>query len=162
MGKIPKVAVCATVVWVLLLFGNSGLSQEKSGGSKEKETPLPQNVSLLGSYSLTGTDPEGGKYQGYATFNPAKGADVYRVTWLLENGVSYSGIAIRSKEQLAIAWALPVEQVQVRGLNMYRISVVDGKPALSGRWATLPGNGRLGSEKLKLEKARSEELQSDE
>jgi hypothetical protein len=109
-------------------------------------------VDISGYYTCRGKETNGKQYTGIAVITKAK--EVYAVQWTIGIGSTFLGVGIRQGNILAVSWAQPGEQTVVRGINMYKI---DKGPTLTGRWATLPGDGTLKSETLTFLKRLGDE-----
>ena len=102
-----------------------------------------QEIDLTGYYTCRGEEANGKKYSGIAVIS--KKNDVYVVQWVVGAGAPFTGIGVRQGDTLAASWAMSTDKGVVRGVNLYRI---EAGPRLTGRWATLPGNGVTQTETL--------------
>lgn len=98
---------------------------------------------LSGYYVCKGRETSGKNYSGIAVIS--KQNDVYLVQWVVGAGSTFVGIGIRQGDTLAASWAIPGDKGVVRGVNLYKI---EPGPRLVGRWASMPGPGRLQDEIL--------------
>jgi hypothetical protein len=121
------------------------------GGDAEKATPAKRDVrdvrpevgDLSGYYTCKGLETGGKTYSGVALL--IKKNELYLIQWIIGGGSTFSGIAIRQGDTFAASWAIPGDRGVVRGVNLYKI---EPGPRLTGRWASLPGNGVVQSETL--------------
>ncbi len=126
---------------LLLLAFASPSSPDVKKEDKSPRLPMLQEVAdLSGYYTCKGEEAGGKKYAGIVVLT--KRNDVYVVTWVVNGGSTFSGIAIRQGNQLAASWAIPNDKGQIiRGANLYRIEPTPSGPRLVGRWASIPGPG---------------------
>ncbi len=111
------------------------------GGSLSPAQPsLKEPAADIAGYYVCEGDDGGKRYRGMAQIE--RKGDIYLVSWMMGNPMA--GIGVRVGDNLSVAWAVAGEKGIVRGVNVYRI----GAKTLEGRWATLPGNGRVSSETL--------------
>jgi len=132
---------------MLLVVVISGVSSNrpegpiaKADGKKEAETEVGD---LSGYYTCRGEESNGKKYSGVAVVT--KKNDVYLVQWMVGSGSTFTGVGVRQGTTFAASWAMTTEKGVVRGINLYRI---EAGPRMTGRWATLPGNGVVQTETL--------------
>ncbi len=104
---------------------------------------LEEIADISGYYTCKGSEGSGKPYSGIAVI--AKKGEIYIVTWVIGGASTFTGIGLRQGNNLAVSWALASEKGLVRGVNSYRI---ESGPRLTGRWATLPGDGVLRNETL--------------
>lgn len=127
---------------------NSAIQQAKA----QKVTPDPEIGDLTGYYTCKGQETGGKTYSGVVVIN--KKNEIYVIQWNCA-GSSFLGIGIRQGNVLAASWTIPGDgKGVVRGVNMYKI---EPGPRLVGRWASLPGNGYLQSERLTFLKKLDED-----
>jgi hypothetical protein len=132
---------------VLALFSLSALLVSRN------DSPVPAQVTKLtaseqigeisGYYTCKGRETSGKNYSGICVIT--KQNDVYLVQWVVGAGSTFVGIGIRQGDTLAASWAIPGDKGVVRGVNLYKI---EPGPRLVGRWASMPGPGRLQDEIL--------------
>ncbi len=106
---------------------------------------------ISGYYTCKGTEVGGKTYNGVAVIT--RKGDIYIVQWVIGSGSTFTGIGIRQGNTFSASWALSNERGLVRGINVYRVKLAGGNPRLTGRWASMPGNGVLQSETLTFLKA---------
>lgn len=122
------------------------------------EQPRPKleaepSIDLNGYWECRGID--GGKpYRGIVSIERKGG--VYVVSWSV-GGNSFTGIGLSDGSTLSVAWAVPMKDGIVRGLNVYKIAA--GK--LTGRWATLPGPGEPRPETMTFIKAFAKDVDDE-
>ena len=104
---------------------------------------LEEVADISGYYVCKGLEGSGKPYAGIAVI--AKKGEIYIVTWVIGGASTFTGIGLRQGNNLAVSWAIASDKGLVRGVNSYRIEI---GPRLTGRGATLPGNGVLQSETL--------------
>lgn len=112
-------------------------------GQLTKLTANEQIGEISGYYVCKGKETSGKTYSGIAVIS--KQNDVYVVQWVVGAGSTFVGIGIRQGDTLSASWAIPGDKGVVRGVNMYKI---EPGPRLVGRWASMPGPGRLQDEIL--------------
>lgn len=103
----------------------------------------PKKIS--GWYCVMGTQktPEGEKaYTG--VFNIEKRNEVYIVDSLIASS-HIKGIAIRSGNKLVISWTVETRQSKNLGVTIFNIN---SNGSMTGTWASLPGSGVMGTERL--------------
>jgi hypothetical protein len=109
-------------------------------------------LDITGYYTCSGKETNGSRYTGIAVITKVK--EIYVVQWTVGIGSTFLGVGIRQGNSLSVSWAQPADKGVVRGINVYRI---DKGPMLTGRWATLPGDGELKTETLTYLKKLGEE-----
>lgn len=131
----------------LALFSLSALFASRTDtpvqGQLTKLTADENVGEISGYYVCKGKETSGKTYSGIAVIS--KQNDVYVVQWVVGAGSTFVGIGIRQGDTLAASWAIPGDKGVVRGVNMYKI---EPGPRLVGRWASMPGPGRLQDEIL--------------
>jgi len=131
----------------LALFSLSALFDGRTDlpvqGQLTKLTADQQIGEISGYYVCKGKETSGKTYSGIAVIS--KQNDVYLVQWVVGTGSTFVGIGIRQGDTLSASWAIPGDKGVVRGVNMYKI---EPGPRLVGRWASMPGPGRLQDEIL--------------
>ena len=139
-----KKALCVAVAVAIgvTLIACKKLEQLRGGPGEplpvvEAEEP-PGGVTLEGSYTGSGTNPEGGSYACDVSVN--RDNRVYRVEWYFDGQLGYEGIGVVKKNNFVVGFAGP----QGYGVVAYTIGR-DG--SLDGTW-TAPGAIKLGTEKL--------------
>ena len=116
----------------------------------------PEMGDLSGYYICKGQETSGKGYSGIVILN--KKNDVYLISWVLGNGSSFTGIAIRQGNTMAGSWSIPTEKGIVKGINLYRVESGSTGPRLDGHWTSLPGSGAQQPETLTfLKKLEAEE-----
>jgi hypothetical protein len=128
---------------VLLLGGVASNRPEGPIAKAGKRDAAAEVGDLNGYYVCRGEEASGKKYSGVAVIT--KKNDVYLIQWTVGSGSSFTGIGVRQGDTFAASWAMTTEKGVVRGVNLYRI---ESGPRLTGRWATLPGNGVTQTETL--------------
>lgn len=98
-----------------------------------------EKVTITGKYSVEGTNPDGGIYEGSAEIT--KAGDTYEVAWIIGKAEKYRGVGILEGNTLSVGCANNAIAVVV----VYRI---EKGPKLVGQWATLGGNGKVQRETL--------------
>jgi len=98
-----------------------------------------EKVNITGKYTVEGTNPEGGTYEGSAEIT--KKGDTYEVAWVIAGNEEYRGVGILQGNTLSVAYA----NNAVSGVVVYRI---EKGPKLVGEWAILGGNGKIQKETL--------------
>lgn len=132
------------------LLGFSWLALSFGGAAPPSVEPpaIQEEKNLGGIYAAAGNE-NGKNYHGSCLI--VRKGDVYLVTWNFSTGDSFTGIGVRTGDNFAVAWATD----KIKGVNVYRI--LPGSAGLSGRWATMPGNGRVWTERLTFLKELPEE-----
>src|SRR5580658_4742102 len=131
---------------MLLVVVLGGITANRPEGPMDKADKRESETEvgdLSGYYTCRGEEASGKKYSGVAVIT--KKNDVYLVQWMVGSGSTFTGIGVRQGTTFAASWALTTEKGVVRGVNLYRIET---GPRLTGRWATLPGNGVTQTETL--------------
>lgn len=121
-----------------------------------KAQPAPEQADIQGYYSCRGQEASGKPYAGVVTIR--KIGEVYMVQWAVADG--FTGIGLRHGNSLSVSWAILKDDKALRGVNVYKIS--EPGPKLVGKWATIPGNGRILSETLVFLKALDPEPEVEE
>lgn len=83
---------------------------------------MTQGQRIGGSYQVTGTNPDGGTYQGTVTIS--KSGHMYKFSWTVGN--SYEGLGVLVGDVLTVQWG---DQYPV----IYR--VMEGGRVLEGTWS---------------------------
>jgi hypothetical protein len=109
-------------------------------------------IDIAGYYTCRGKEASGKQYTGIAVITKAN--EIYIVQWTIGVGSTFMGVGIRQGNTLAVSWAQGTEKGILRGINLYRI---EKGPMLTGRWATLPGDGTLKTETLTFLKRLGDE-----
>ncbi len=96
-------------------------------------------VGVEGSYTGTGTNPDGGSYECDVTVS--RNGDAYSVMWYFDGRLGYEGAGILKGSTFVVGYARP----QGYGVVAYAVKR-DG--SLDGTWAG-KGSSKVGTEKLK-------------
>lgn len=134
------------VAYVLLSISALTDARAESGAGQTqvaKLTASEQIGEISGYYTCKGRESGGKNYSGICVIS--KQNEVYVVQWMIGAGSTFVGIGLRQGDTLAASWAIPGDKGVVRGVNLYKI---EPGPRLVGRWASLPGPGRLQDEVL--------------
>jgi len=138
----PATSIVALTLLAILVLGcNIGKSSTSSGStsrdsknsnSSSNSTTSSTSTSsatapdIAGKYDLTGTNPDGGSYQG--TLEVITRGDVYQFRW--NAGSQYDGIGVQNGKIVAVAYTT--------GANGEGCGVVDydirGDGSLTGKW----------------------------
>ncbi len=133
--------------WGVVYFAVSDLCAapiEPMGHGKDASAVVADDIT--GVWLVEGVEhgkDEDRAYTGVAIIK--KVGDVYMIRAIGMDWPTLVGIGIRRNDSLNVSWSAG----DVRGVTTYRI----GKNKLSGRWATLPGNGRINEERLQFLKS---------
>lgn len=94
---------------------------------------------LEGVYVSEGKDEDGKTIRGAATIY--KVGEVFLVQFITAQAGGSKGIGIRQGDTFAVGW---VYENKGQGVTLYKI----GAKTLSGKWAGIPGKGRMNAETL--------------
>jgi hypothetical protein len=132
-----------TILIATTLSAFTANAPETAPAKPERAGLEPEVADISGYYTCKGVESGGKAYTGVAVIT--KKSDVYLIQWMIGSGSTFTGIGIRQGNTLSASWAMPGERGLVRGINTYKIET---GPRLSGRWATLPGNGSIQTENM--------------
>jgi hypothetical protein len=105
--------------------------------------PAVADDTIGGYYFCSGKiSPDGNPYDGAVLVEPID--KTYAVRWTIQGGGTMQGTGIREGDTLVVGCRTSSGSAVVR----YKIDIVDGKPRLTGRWASIPGNGDIHHEVL--------------
>lgn len=109
-------------------------STAESQAPAETEAASPSDSDIAGTYAVTGTGLDGQEYTGTMTIEPQD--SLYRVSWTIGDGETYSGLGIYAAGQFSVGWGN--ESCSVVTYD------IEGQ-ALDGEWFVL-GDPRFGTE----------------
>jgi len=101
---------------------------------------------LPGTYTVNGTDPNGGEYSGTVVIKAADGSPgTFEMEWII-TGALQQGSGVRTGSELAVTWVSNTsgDDREIRGTGTYVIGD-DGR--LTGTWQVEGGTG-TGSEEI--------------
>ena len=109
---------------------NAGGSTNESRGTKGPEPPATK--SIAGSYSATGTNPNGSAYKADLVITPHE--DVYQFTWT-SGKVSYDGVGVMSDNEVAVSFT-DGSSGKGCGVVLYKIASDGSMEGKAGYWGT--------------------------
>ncbi|MBW3538974.1 MAG: hypothetical protein KY476_01765 [Planctomycetes bacterium] len=109
------------------------------------QAPEAQNqaekINLAGRYTCTGTNPDGGAYQGVVQIK--KLGDAWQLTWQIGEE-SHEGIGLVTGNLLSVSWRIEGGG----GVVVYTIKGTGAERKLDGKWTMFGDNGRVLDEDL--------------